>query len=138
MHISYKKFIEEITVICSEAERVKTQDWLTNNDYEFDPDLQFRSNKSSITARKSTTIHLLKSTTSWDSEVQAAKLFIEAHPALSHIRDNEYYPPKIIDSTFPEYSKVVVFRVRTHQHLSVYIKNHGSEYIASGWSNDTS
>jgi len=135
MHISSKKFIEEITITCSESERVETEDWLTNKGYVPEPDLQYMSNRSLFIARKSTTINFTTSITTGDSEIEAARLFIEENPNLFRVQHYECCPPKVIDSKIPGYCKTVVFRTYDiGKYLFVYIEERENKYTASGWS----
>lgn len=138
MKVSRKEFIKTITVICFEHEREATKDWLSNQGYEPEPDVQYKSNEFLIKASIKTLIRFDNGSKVAESELQAAQEYINEFGHTLKAKNDELYIPKIIQTGILDYPLAVEFC--THEpsiSVLVYILKKGYEFKAVGWSEST-
>lgn len=138
MHISSKNYIEEITLTCSESDRLETLDFLTNMNYTPDPDLQIRSNESYIIARRSILVKFPIEKCVGDTAIDASMMLVKQNYKPFYIKEYDLFKPKVMDSNITEYEKMVLFQTNSiGEELIVYINKCQNKYDAIGWTNDT-
>ncbi|MBA6385157.1 hypothetical protein H4J45_18085 [Colwellia sp. BRX10-6] len=134
MKIINKEYTNRITVNCYESERLEVIEKFSEQGFDLEDELQFKSNESVITVYKKVMIKFKEPLGKALSEIDAARFLSKT---LTNIKDNEDFKPKLVSSPISDYPVVVSFFSRNiGERILIYIEKIDGFYRAVGYSEE--